>query len=196
MFKQRLLKAFLINTLLSSVLLLVSLPSQAQKVDPQIRALLLEAVSTSDSFSDRFDAEVWLVDMSARLKRYIKNHQKRINFLKAVHREAIKADLPPEMVIAVIQVESGFNKYAISYVGARGLMQVMPFWQKEIGRPDDNMMDLDTNLRYGCTILKHYLDREKGNWTRALARYNGSLGKTWYPERVMNAWKKHWFIQN
>lgn len=186
----------MMKLLLSTLILCLSLASQAQQADAEIRKLLKDAVNSAESFNDKFDAEVWLVDMSARLKPFIKNNHKRINFLKAVHREANKAKLPPEMVIAVIQVESAFNKYAISSVGARGLMQVMPFWQKEIGRPDDNMMDLNTNLRYGCTILSHYLKREKGNWTRALARYNGSLGKTWYPERVMTAWQKRWFVQS
>ena len=134
--------------------------------------------------------------MSARLSRYIRNKEFRVEFLKALHQAATKENLPPEMVLALINIESAFKPYAISRVGAQGYMQIMPFWRNEIGRPDDNLMDYKTNLRYGCAILAHYLKREKGNWTRALARYNGSLGKTWYPEKVMNAWQKRWFVQH
>lgn len=166
------------------------------QVDPELRQYLKQAINTSSSFNDRFDAEVWMVDMSARLSRYIKDKGFRVSFLTHLHHAASEHNLPPEMVLAVIQVESAFKPYALSYVGAQGYMQVMPFWRNEIGRPDDNLMDLKTNLRYGCAILAHYLKREKGNWTRALARYNGSLGKTWYPEKVFNAWQKRWFVKN
>ncbi len=166
------------------------------KVDPELRKYLSSAINSTSSFTDRFEAEVWLVDMSARLSRYIRNKEFRVEFLKALHQAATKENLPPEMVLALINIESAFKPYAISRVGAQGYMQIMPFWRNEIGRPDDNLMDYKTNLRYGCAILAHYLKREKGNWTRALARYNGSLGKTWYPEKVMNAWQKRWFVQH
>ena len=109
-----------------------------------------------------------------------------------MHRAASRAGLEPEIVLALIEVESHFDPYAVSRVGAQGLMQVMPFWKKEIGRPDDNLIDTDTNLRYGCTILKHYLKREKGRLADALARYNGSYGQYWYSERVLLAWEKRW----
>ncbi|OZG71275.1 hypothetical protein BTA51_21755 [Hahella sp. CCB-MM4] len=166
-----------------------------QQPDPEVREALMKTVNESESFVDRFDAEVWLVDMSARMERYIKDPKIRLNFLKMVHMEATRADLSPELVLSVIHVESLFNRYAISSVGAQGFMQIMPFWKEEIGRPDDNLMNTGTNLRYGCTILKHYLNKEKGNLLRALARYNGSLGKTWYPEKVMNAWERYWFVK-
>ncbi|WP_156498667.1 lytic transglycosylase domain-containing protein, partial [Oleiphilus sp. HI0079] len=120
----------------------------------------------------------------------------RVAFLKMVHAEASRAGLEPELVLSVIHVESAFNRFAISVVGAQGLMQVMPFWKNEIGRPEDNLMDMATNLRYGCTILKHYLDREKGNLIRALARYNGSLGRTKYPEKVLLFWERYWFVRH
>ena len=165
------------------------------KVDSELRRYLKDAINTTSSFTDRFEAEVWLVDMSSRLSRYIKDKEFRIEFLKSLHQAATKENLPPEMVLALINIESAFKPYAISRVGAQGYMQIMPFWRNEIGRPDDNLMHYKTNLRYGCAILAHYLKREKGNWTRALARYNGSLGKTWYPEKVMNAWQKRWFVQ-
>jgi soluble lytic murein transglycosylase-like protein len=167
-----------------------------QQVDQELKAALIQAVANADSFTDEFDAQVWLVDMSARLKRYIKNPQKRLKLLRMIHQEATRAKISPELVISVIHVESAFNSYAVSYVGAQGLMQVMPFWKKELGRGDDNLINTATNLRYGCTILKHYLKREKGDWIRALARYNGSLGRTKYPEKVMNFWQKYWFVDH
>lgn len=177
-------------------LMLLSVHLAHAQVDPELRQYLKQAINTSSSFNDRFDAEVWMVDMSARLARYIKDKSFRVSFLTHLHHAASEHDLPPEMVLAVIQIESAFKPYALSYVGAQGYMQVMPFWRNEIGRPDDNLMDLKTNLRYGCAILAHYLKREKGNWTRALARYNGSLGKTKYPEKVFNAWQRRWFVKN
>jgi len=165
---------------------------QAPEIDPELRDKLKLTVSQASSFDDRFDAEVWLVQKSAVLKKYIKDDDKRLNILKEIHYAATEAEVPPEFVLAVIQVESLFDSYAVSSVGAQGMMQVMPFWKKEIGRDNDNLIDMRTNLRYGCTILKHYLDRAKGNWAEALARYNGSYGKLWYPERVMNAWQRNW----
>lgn len=167
-----------------------------EKPDNEMRQLLQQTIYEADSFNDRFDAEVWLVDMDARLKRYMKDPEERLYFLKLVHREASRTELQPELVLSVIHVESLFDRFAISRVGAQGLMQVMPFWKNEIGEPSDNLMDIATNLRYGCTILKAYLKREKGNVIRALARYNGSTGKTWYPERVFNAWEKYWFVKH
>lgn len=160
----------------------------------ELRSFLKQTIHQADSFEDRFEAEVWLIDMSGRLSRFIDNPRHRLELLKAVHREATRAQLKPDLVLALIEVESGFDNYAISRVGAQGLMQVMPFWKDEIGRPEDNLTDIDTNLSYGCRILQFYLKKEKGNWMNALARYNGSYGKYWYPERVMNAWRKRWFL--
>jgi len=164
-----------------------------QVPDPELREVLREAASAADSFDDRFDAEVWLTDMSARLARQVRDPDERIRLLTRVHYEASRADLPPELVLAVIEVESNFDRYAISVAGALGLMQVMPFWRNEIGRPDDNLIQLETNLRYGCTILKFYLDKEKGDLRRALGRYNGSLGKRKYPNKVIDKLSKKWY---
>ena len=164
-----------------------------QVPDPELREVLREAASAADSFEDRFDAEVWLTDMSARLARQVRDPDERIELLTRVHYEASRADLPPELVLAVIEVESYFDRYAVSVAGALGLMQVMPFWKNEIGRPDDNLLHLDTNLRYGCTILKFYLDKEKGDLRRALGRYNGSLGKRKYPNKVIDKLSRKWF---
>ncbi len=175
--------------------LLIALSAQANNnaVDPELKALLTAAVNNSDSFGDRFDAEVWLKDMSSRLSPIVPDHEERISILTQVHREATRVDLPPELVLAVIDIESRFDRYAISSAGARGLMQVMPFWLEELDRPDDNLFEIDINVRIGCTILKHYMDRENGDMTRALARYNGSYGKTWYSERVLGRLSTQWF---
>lgn len=160
--------------------------------DPALRRALEQAMSTAESFQSRFDAQVWLMDMSARLERRVPDPQRRLALLRMVHEEAIRADLRPEWVLAVIQVESNFNRFAISSAGARGLMQVMPFWLDEIGRPDDNLFHIDTNLRLGCTILRYYYDMEDGDLQRALARYNGSLGKSWYSNRVLDKLRLTW----
>lgn len=168
-------------------------PAQQDYRDPQLLELLREAASEADSFTDRFDAQVWLSDMSSRLARQVKDPEERIAILKRVHYEAKRADLPPELVLAIIDVESNFDRFALSHVGARGLMQIMPFWLDEIGRPDDNLFVINTNLRFGCTILKYYLDMEKGDMQRALGRYNGSLGKRDYPNLVMDRLRKKWF---
>lgn len=189
------------NTWIVLCLLLCTAPgvgavSQSPPVDPELRALLMEAVSQADSFSDAFDAQVWLLDMSTRMHRYIPDEAERLRFLRLVHREATRAGLKPDLVLAVIHVESLFDRFALSRAGAQGIMQVMPFWKNELGRPDDNLIDLATNLRYGCTILKYYLDLEKGDLRRALARYNGSLGSHRYPDKVEEYWYRYWYVRD
>lgn len=177
-------------------LLMISAPfiTAAQDApDPELIALLREAATEVDSFPDQFDAQVWLTDMSARLERQVRNPNERIEILTRVHFEATRAELPPELVLAVIDVESNFDRFAISVAGARGLMQIMPFWLNEIGRPNDNLMHIETNLRFGCTILKYYLDIEDGDLQRALGRYNGSLGKRKYPNKVLDKLRLKWF---
>lgn len=161
-------------------------------VDPALKAVLKKATNDTDGFRDRFDAEVWLTDMSQRLKRKIPYTAYRLELLKDVHYEAMRAGLQPELVLALIEVESNFNPYAISSAGARGLMQVMPFWLKEIGKKGDSLFRVKTNLRYGCTILKYYLQKEHGNLPRALALYNGSAGSPTYPRRVYQAYYTRW----
>ncbi|WP_353982070.1 transglycosylase SLT domain-containing protein [Salinicola endophyticus] len=159
---------------------------------------LAQAMAAEPNSGDHFDAQVWLLDMQSRLARRqpaaYPDRQARLSLLQRIHAEARRAALPPELVLALIDVESRFRPTARSPVGARGLMQVMPFWKDEIGRPRDDLTDVATNLRYGCTILAHYLSRENGDWTRALARYNGSLGRTTYPEQVMAAWYQRWWV--
>jgi len=171
----------------------------AQLYEPlsaSVRAALHKSVSDvrppSTSFDNPMDAVEWLAEMSPRLEKRIPNRDYRMDLLRSVHYEAKRAGLDPQLVLGLMQVESGFRKYAVSSAGARGYMQVMPFWVKLIGRQDDSLFDLRTNLRYGCTILRHYLDIEKGDLYRALGRYNGSLGKPEYPNMVRAAWQNQW----
>ncbi len=164
-----------------------------QQPDPELREVLRQAATEAASFTDRFHAEVWLTDMSGRLARQVKDPEERIELLTLVHLEAARVELPPELILAVIEVESNFDRYAVSVAGALGLMQIMPFWLDEIGRPDDNLLHIDTNLRYGCTILRFYLDKENGDLRRALGRYNGSLGKRKYPNKIIDKLSKKWF---
>ena len=164
-----------------------------QQPDPELREVLRQAATEAASFTDRFHAEVWLTDMSRRLARQVKDPEERIELLTLVHLEAARVELPPELILAVIEVESNFDRYAVSVAGALGLMQIMPFWLDEIGRPDDNLLHIDTNLRYGCTILRFYLDKENGDLRRALGRYNGSLGKRKYPNKIIDKLSKKWF---
>lgn len=161
--------------------------------DPELREILRAAANETDSFPDRFEAEVWLTDMSRRLARQVEDPEERIEILTLVHYEASRVELPPELILAVIEVESNFDRYAISVAGAIGLMQIMPFWLDEIGRPNDNLLHIDTNLRYGCTILRFYYDKENGDLRRALGRYNGSLGKRKYPNKVIDKLSRKWF---
>lgn len=163
-------------------------------IDPELRALVRQAALETDSFHDRFDGEVWLADMSQRLEKRVPDHGFRIELLKNVHYEARRAELPPELVLAVIEVESNFSQYAISVAGARGLMQVMPFWLREIGKPGDSLFRIQTNLRFGCTILKYYLQKEKGNLHAALKRYNGTR-ESKYSFKVDKALRTRWFPQ-
>ena len=134
----------------------------------------------------------WLFEMSKRLQQRIPDRKQRTELLKTVQYEAIRAGLDPQMVLGLIEVESGFRKYAVSSAGARGYMQVMPFWIKTIGERQHNLFSLRTNLRYGCVILRYYLDLEKGDTFRALGRYNGSLGRPEYPDAVHAAWRGRW----
>jgi soluble lytic murein transglycosylase-like protein len=167
--------------------------ASVERPDDSLRARLVAAINSSDSFEDRFDAEVWLSDMSNRIQSRVANPRERRELLRHVHIEAMRSSLEPELVLSVIQVENNFDRFALSHAGARGLMQVMPFWLDEIGRPGDDLFHVRTNLRMGCTILRYYLDLEKGDLQRTLAHYNGSLGKTWYQTQIFNAHRNAWY---
>jgi soluble lytic murein transglycosylase-like protein len=162
--------------------------------DPELRKILVAAIADADSFADRFDAEVWLTDMSGRLARQVPDHEERLKILKTVHAQATLAGVEPELVLAVIDVESNFDRFAISSASALGLMQVMPFWVPELGYKDKNQLfDIEINLLLGCRILRYYLDMEKGDLIKGLARYNGSVGKRWYGDRVIERLRTKWF---
>ena len=165
-----------------------------------VRAVLHHSVSDQAapklSFATQSEADVWLNEMSHRLKKNLPDVEHRMDFLKTVHYEATRAGLDPQLVLGLIDVESRFKKYAVSRSGALGYMQVMPFWVKVIGMNKDNLFHQRTNLRYGCTILRHYLDMEKGDLYRALGRYNGSLGKPKYPNLVRAAWHNRWTTES
>jgi soluble lytic murein transglycosylase-like protein len=162
--------------------------------DPELRKVLVSAIAEADSFGDRFDAEVWLTDMSRRLSRQVPNPEERLSILKSVHRHATRAGVAPELVLAVIDVESNFDRFAISSATALGLMQVMPFWVPELGYQDKNQLfEIETNILLGCRILRYYLDMERGDFVRGLARYNGSVGKRWYADRVLDRMRTKWY---
>ncbi len=183
-----------LRRLMGLVLLLVAGTATADQIPtPELRARVRAVLEQADSFEDRFDAQVWLTDMASRLGKQVEDPGVRVEILKAAHREARRADLPPEMVLAVIDIESAFNPYAVSSAGAQGLMQVMPFWRKELGHR--RLVDISDNLLMGCTILKYYYDMEKGDWTRALARYNGSVGRRDYSQKVLDRLSRRWYQQ-
>jgi soluble lytic murein transglycosylase-like protein len=191
------------TALLAAVLLLPSaVHGGAQVYEPladAVRGKLSAAIADRSvpelAFRDHEDGRRWIFEMSRRLERRIADRKQRLELLRTVHFEALRAGLDPQLVLGVIEVESGFRKYAVSRAGARGYMQVMPFWVKVVGNRGDNLFHLRSNLRYGCVILRHYLDMEKGDYFRALGRYNGSLGSPEYPRAVLVAWKVRWGYQ-
>ncbi len=189
---------------LISLFFLCSLAAHAgnqleEPLSNSVKAQMQKSISDSAAprlvFATEAEGLHWLGEMSKRLQKRMPNQKMREDFLRTVHYEASRAGLDPQMVLGLIQVESGFKKYAISSAGARGFMQVMPFWVRTIGAPDHNLFHMRLNLRYGCTILRHYIDIERGDLFRALGRYNGSLGRAQYPNLVLGAWRKHWDYQ-
>lgn len=163
-----------------------------EDIDRELLAYLEQDVLEEHGFTDSYEAEVWYESMYPRLQDFEINDREKLQILQSVHRESRSSGISPNLVLAVIEVESRFDRYAISHAGAQGLMQVMTFWKKELGRPDDNLTDPHTNLRYGTSILSYYLELSEGDTTEALSRYNGSYPQTWYAERVyraMNNWQ-------
>lgn len=170
------------------VLALAAIAPQAHAVDYNPNTLAIsQAVRLSTSFSNKDEAFLWFQKMSKRLRFQIKDPYYRLELLRLIHRESTKQGLKPELVMAVIQVESSFNREAISNVGARGLMQLMPFWIKEIGYPGDNLFNPSINLKYGCTVLRSYLKRSNGKLDLALSRYHGSTATNHYAIKVKTA---------
>jgi soluble lytic murein transglycosylase-like protein len=167
-----------------------------EPIDPLVLATLTNQIADRAApflnFKNSSDAQKWIFEMSNRLQKRIPDRKDRFELLKTIQWEATRAGLDPQLVLGVIEVESGFKKYAVSSATARGYMQVMPFWTRVFRRPRDNLFNLRTNLRYGCIILRYYLDIEKGDFFRALGRYNGSLGRPEYPNAVNAAWQGPW----
>jgi soluble lytic murein transglycosylase-like protein len=164
----------------------------ADSVRGRLSKMVSDRAPATMHFRSASDGQRWLAEMERRLEKRMPDRQQRLELLRTVQYEATRARLDPQLVLGVMEVESGFRKYAVSRAGARGYMQVMPFWVKLIGQPSHNLFHLRTNVAYGCAILRHYLDIERGDYWRALGRYNGSLGKTGYPELVLAAWRGRW----
>jgi len=164
----------------------------ADSVRQRLSAMVSDRAPARLHFRAPEDGQRWIDEMEKRLAPRMPDRQSRMELLRAVHYEAVRARLDPQLVLGLIEVESGFRKYAVSRAGARGYMQVMPFWVPLLGQPNHNLFHLRTNLAYGCAILRHYLDMERGDYFRALGRYNGTLGRPEYPNLVLGAWKGRW----
>ncbi len=179
--------------LLSALLLpAAAWTKKSVEVDPVLREALAHNLARDYEHIDRFDTQVWLRVSDQRLQRYLPAQNERLELLRLVYSEATRQALDPDLVLAVMQIESAFNRFAISRVGAQGLMQVMPFWRLEIGRPQDNLTEVETNIRYGTVILAHYIKKANDDLVDALGRYNGSRGKLKYPDKVITAWRTRW----
>lgn len=184
---------------LGATTMLAPLPAHAgaqieEALQPSVATGLARSIADHPVPADwaaKAGISAWLADMSRRLEKRVPDERERLSLLLTVHYEATRAGLDPQLVLGVIHHESGFRKYALSMAGARGYMQVMPFWVNLIGAPEHSLFQLRTNLRYGCVILRHYLDRESGDLFRALGRYNGSLGRSEYPNAVAAAMQRY-----
>jgi soluble lytic murein transglycosylase-like protein len=180
-----------------ALLFLSALPLAAhadRQMDPELRGVLAEVVHPGECFEDRFERAVWFATMEPRLSRYVRDSQEREQILHHVHCEAKRVDVPPELVLAVMDVESRFDRYAVSSAGAVGLMQVMPFWPRELGMSNEQLIRIAENVRMGTTILGYYLRKERGNYQRALQRYNGSLGRPTYSDLVIDRLVSRWRV--
>ncbi len=185
-----------LRTILLLTLCCLSFPVLADRQqDPELGKLLQQALKAEECFEDKFEQQVWLAAMEPKLQRILRDQAERTEILHHVHCEARRLNLPPGLVMSVIDVESRFDRWAVSYAGAVGLMQIMPFWPRELGMTNEELVRIPQNIRMGCTILRFYLDREKGDYTRALARYNGSVGRRNYSDlvltRLANRWQYH-----
>ncbi len=181
---------------LAALVLMIALPATAaradRQMDPELRGVIAAAMQPSACFEDKYDRAVWLAYMDPRLGRYVKDPAEREQILHSVHCEARRVEIPPELVLAVMDVESRFDRYAVSSAGAVGLMQVMPFWPGELGMSNAQLVRIGDNVRMGTTILGYYLRKERGNYQRALQRYNGSLGRPNYSDLVIDRLVSRW----
>ena len=179
-----------------AVVVLAALPAAGaradRQMDPELRGVVAAAISPAQCFEDKYERAVWFAAMGPRLARYVKDEKEREQILHNVHCEAKRVDLPPELVLAVMDVESRFDRFAVSSAGAVGLMQVMPFWPGELGMGNEQLVRIPDNVRMGTTILGYYLRKERGNYQRALQRYNGSLGRPTYSDLVIDRLVSRW----
>ncbi len=183
----------------SALALLIALPAPARPApaqsDPELRAVVQQAMAAHECFSDQYDSAVWYTLMEPRLRRYLADRSERLALLRTVYCETHRsgaAPLPPGLVLAVLEVESRFDRWAVSSAGAVGMMQVMPFWPEQLGMRRRELVSMEANIRMGCAILRHYLEAEHRDVRRALGRYNGSVRRREYPDRVVTRWMRYW----
>jgi soluble lytic murein transglycosylase-like protein len=167
-----------------------------RQMDPELRGVVAASIEPTRCFDDKYERAVWFATMEPRLTRYVADDGEREQILHAVHCEARRVNIPPELVLAVMDVESRFDRYAVSSAGAVGLMQVMPFWPRELGMTNDQLVRIADNVRMGTTILGYYLRKERGDYQRALQRYNGSLGRPKYSDAVIERLATRWSVAN
>jgi len=164
-----------------------------QQRDPELREVIQHAISQAECFTDQYDSAVWYTLMEPRLRRTVRERDERLEILKQVYCETHRpgeARLPPGLVMAVMAVESRFDRWAVSSAGAVGLMQVMPFWPEQLGIRRYELIHIGPNIHMGCAILRYYLRYERNDVRKALARYNGSIGQRDYPDRVISQWTR------
>ena len=179
---------------LTASLALVTEVRADQQRDPELKDLLQRIIGSSDCFTDKYESEVWHKSMEPRLTQFVPTHEARVEILDHVYCEAKRdpaLQIPPDLVLALMEVESRFDRWAVSPAGAVGLMQVMPFWPRQLG-VQNQLVRVAPNIKMGCEILRYYLRAENHNWQRALARYNGSVGRNTYPALVMQRWQRAW----
>jgi soluble lytic murein transglycosylase-like protein len=185
------------QAVLLALIVSLALPSASradQQRDPELKELLQKIIGSTDCFTDKYESEVWYKSMEPRLAQFVPTHEERVEILNHVYCEAKRdpnLQIPPDLVLALMEVESRFDRWAVSPAGAVGLMQVMPFWPRELG-VSNQLVKVAPNIRMGCEILRYYLRVEHHNWTLALARYNGSVGHKKYPALVMQRWERAW----
>ena len=187
------MRTLLALLLMSFTAMAFAAPAADAQREPELKGAVQHAIDQAECFEDRYDSAVWYKMMEPRLRKRVPDHDERMSILKNVFCEANRAGevkIPPGLLMAVIDIESGFNRYAVSSAGAVGLMQVMPFWPESLGMRRHQLTKPPENIRMGCAILRFYLKREKNNIARALARYNGSTGKRWYSDKVINQWTR------
>ena len=168
-------------------------PAADAQREPELRGAVQHAIEQAECFEDRYDSAVWYKMMEPRLRKRVPDRDERMDILKQVFCEANRPGevrIPPGLVMAIIDIESSFNRYAVSTAGAVGLMQVMPFWPEQLGMRRHQLIRAPENIRMGCAIFRAYMKRENNNIARALARYNGSTGKRWYSDKVINQWTR------